>query len=476
MLTTTGRCAPALLEDLTLHNPWRPTHPGFNLLRDKILNFTRGQALGAFLHPHNCRHVFWIKPRQSSPPALDEQPSPDAKWSVAAICGNCRTHVHLKIDYSDGWQSSPCPNAENPLHHFVRAEWREGAEQRAWEEVMLGSTAEITVFECSAQGCSANLTIRYTPPVLREDVVHTLTDRETLKQRTDAAFRLSEGNTQGMKPPAVIDVLSDLRIYLANAWNKEQSRKDIKMSNKRFLVRFGPNGDACKDVLEFLRFRRDNENQCWHVPVPISPDSLPILDPTTIFLDDAEHELLALMVTRPHDEIQTLNNLRPGISATGELQRLLSAQGYHTTMFSRTSKTDPSQRPAPYVGLGIVPDAADELVQFAYERQSAQDQINIPSYFGFLRDVALERRSEVLQTKVSMEESIGRVSAHALEQAFSSFGISRYDTLDDDNIIGMFRSRLMDMPAHESELRQNLRIVGNWRQSGKILAVADNGK
>jgi hypothetical protein len=182
------------------------------------------------------------------------------------------------------------------------------------------------------------------------------------------------------------------------------------------------------------------------------------------------------MVNRPQEELQTLNDLRPGPSATRDLQRLLSAQDYDTTLFSRTNKADPSQRPAAYVGLGIVPDAADQLVRYAYERQVAQDQTNIPYYFGFLRDVALERRSELLETKLSLEESIGRFSAHALEQAFQSFGISRQDALDDDNIIGMFRSRLMDMPAHEGELRQNLRIVGNWRQSDKILAVADNGK
>lgn len=445
-------------------------------MQDNILSFTRGQTLGAFLHPHNCRHAFWSKPRQSSPLVSDDQADPYAKSSVAAICGKCRTHLHLEIDHSDGWQSSPCPNAENPLHHFIRADWREGTERRAWEETMLGSPAEITVFQCSAEGCSATLNVRYTPPVLREDIVHTLTDREILKQRTEAAFKLSEGNTQGMKPPIVIDVLSDLRIYLTNAWKKDSSQRNIKMSNKRFLVRFGPNGDACKDVLETLRFRRDSQNQCWHVPDPNFDDSLPIQDPVNMFLDDAEHELLALMVTRPVEEVQTLNDLRAGPPAARDLQSLLSAQDYETTLFSRANKADPSQRPSAYVGLGIVADAADQLIIYAYERQLAHDQMNVPYYFGFLRDIALERRSEILQTRVSIEESMGRFSAAALEQAFSSFGISRQDTLDDDNIIGMFQARLMDMPAHEAELRQSLRIVGNWRQSGKILAVADNGE
>ena len=380
------------------------------------------------------------------------------------------------MDYSDGWQSSPCPNTENPLHHFIRAEWREDTERRAFAKTMLGSPVDITVFQCSAHGCSATLTVRYTPPVLSDELVHTLTDKDVLQQRTDAAFKLSEGNTQGMKQPAIIDVLSDLRVYMANSWDQGQPRRDIKMSNKRFIVRFGPNGDACKDVLETLRFRRDSQNQCWHVPQPNIDDTLPIEDPVNIFLDDAEQELLALIVSRPPEEIHSLPDVRPGPSATRDLQRLLSAQDYDTTLFSRTSKSDPSQRPANYVGLGIVPDAADQLVRYAYECQIANDPINIPYYFGFLRDVALERRSEVLQTKVGMEESMGRFSAQALEQAYTSFGISRQDPLDDENIIGMFQARLTDMPNHEGDLRQNLRIVGSWRQSSKILAVADNGE
>ncbi|ETN37308.1 uncharacterized protein HMPREF1541_08299 [Cyphellophora europaea CBS 101466] len=475
MLTVaSGRCAPTLLEDLTLHNLDRPSPPGFNLIRDNVLSFSRGQTLSAFLHPHNCRHVFWTKPRQSDLPALDELPDSHTKWSVAAVCGKCRTHLNLNIDYSDGWQPSPCPNTENPLHHFVRAQWKEAAARRVWEERMLGSPAEITVFQCSAKGCSARLTVRYTPPVLQDDVVHTLTDREILRQRSEAAFKANEGNTQGMKQPTIIDVLSDLRVYISNAWNKGQARRAINMTNKRFMVRFGPNGDACKEVLETLRFQRDVANNCWQVPEPDFTDSSPLQDPVNLFLDDVEHELLALMLSRPAEELQNLNDLRAGPLATRDLQRLCSAQDYETAMFSRTNKADPSQRPAAYVGLGIVPDAADRLIQYAYQRQVANDESNVPYYFEFLRDIALERRSEILQTEVSMEESMGRFSAKALEQAFSSFGISRHDTLDDDNIIGMFQSRAMDMPAHESELRQSLRIVGAWRRSHKILAIADN--
>ena len=475
-----GRCSPSLLEDLALHNPSfvRPIHRGYDILRDSPLGFTHGQGtLGGVLHPHGCQHSFWLKPRQSAPPALDERPNAQTKWSLAAICWKCRIHLHLKLDYTNGWQPTSCPTADTPLHHFVRAEWREGTEKRSWEQAMLGSDSDIVVYQCSASTCSAILTVRYTPQQLNQDMIHTLTDPIQLSRRTEDAFKAFPHNAAQLKRPAVIDVLNDLRIYLKNPWNTDpQPRRIIQMTNNRFVVRFGPNGDACKDVLEFLRFRRDEVNQSWHVPQPKLDDTVPLSDPVNMFLDDVEQELLALMISRPREELATMPDLSPPLLASKDMQRLLSAQDYDTILFHRGRTNDPAARPKQFVGLGIVPDAADHLVRYAYKCQTASDPVNVPFYFEFLRDIALERRSEVLQTEVGFEESIGRFTASALEQAHTAFGIARQDSVDDENIIGMFQSRIMDAPAQESELRHNLRIIGSFRSSSKILAVADNGK
>lgn len=482
-MVATGRCSPALLEDLTLHSPAfvRRIQPGCDILRDTPINFTQGPGpLGAFLHPNTCRHEFLLKPRQSLLPVVDERPNAETNWSLAAICGRCRIHLHLKLDYSHDWQQGPCPNADYPLHHFIRAAWREGAETRLWEQTMLGSAADIVVYQCSAPSCSAILTARYTPQQLGDDMIRTLTDQELLKQRTDAAFSANPGNTQGLRAPSVIDVLSDLSIYLSDSSNTSQQKKrQIGMTNRRFIVRFGPGGDACKDLLEFLRFRRDEANGCWHVPDPV-PDAVPVQSPVGMFLDDVQHELLALMMSRPAEEKAAWKQVNTGgllvTPAAKEMQRLLSAQDYDTVLFHRGKQCDPAARPKAFIGLGIVPDAADHLIRYAYRRQVAHDPPNIPIYFECLRDVALERRSDVLQTEVGMEESVGRYTASALEQAHTTFGIGRQDTVEDETVIGMFHSRLMDTPSQESELRHHLRIIGSWRESHKILAVANNSR
>jgi ubiquitin carboxyl-terminal hydrolase 25 len=394
------------------------------------------------------------------------------------VCAKCRTHLNLMILYPKNPALSPCPNAENPLHHFVRAEWMETGEKQDWETVMLGSPADITVFQCSNGHCAAKLLVRYTPPVLKQEIVDILLDRDFLAKRYDAAFKVNEAVWNGMAAPAIIDVLWDLRIYLINARNKDSEKRHIMMSNKRFQTRFGIYGDPMKQVLEELRFRRDEANQRWHVPEPRVADQIPLVDPFDIFEDDAEHEVLALIANRPQEELQKFPSWKEQLpaSAVREMQRITSAQSYDTTLFSRTNKSDPSQRPAAYVGLGISPDAADSLLIYAYRRQISTDASNVPFYYEFLRDVALERRSEALQTEVGVEESLGRFSAKALEEAYSSFGLSRKAYLDDDHIIGIFTSRLMDMPVQETELRNSLRIIGAWRKSPRIQAVADNGQ
>jgi hypothetical protein len=247
MLIWTGRLAPTLLEDLALYDPAQPGKP--NLLRDN--------TLGEQVPRDGCRHEFWLKPRQSVLPALDERPAENTRWRVAAICCKCRVHLTLDIDYSIRWQPSPCPNDVHHLHHFIHSGWREKLTRSYWEQEHPARSSDISVFECSSDTCSAIINVCFTPPEIEDELIETLVNKDRLKERTEAAFQIHQGNTQGMKQPLPIDVLKDLRVYVKNAWDKDPSHRTIKLSNKRFVVRFGPNGEACKDVLVFLGFRLD---------------------------------------------------------------------------------------------------------------------------------------------------------------------------------------------------------------------------
>jgi hypothetical protein len=134
----------------------------------------------------------------------------------------------------------------------------------------------------------------------------------------------------------------------------------------------------------------------------------------------------------------------------------------------------------PYNALGVPSDASDNLVVEAYQNQmlTATDARSYPFYLEFLQAISLERNSEVIQEACALEFSKGRYDMEALRKAFRSMGLAFEDdnSYDDNYILGMFHSRLEDMAMHERDLRNDLRIIGDFRGSRTICDIADNGE
>ena len=124
-------------------------------------------------------------------------------------------------------------------------------------------------------------------------------------------------------------------------------------------------------------------------------------------------------------------------------------------------------------------DAADTIVIEAYRDQMLHSE---PKRFPFLltclESIATDRSSEAIQEECVIELSRGRYDVKAVSEAFKSLGLewkedARYD---DEYILGIFNSRLEDMRMHERELRDHLRIIGDFRGSRVIRDAAENGK
>jgi ubiquitin carboxyl-terminal hydrolase 25/28 len=163
-------------------------------------------------------------------------------------------HADLRVDYTVRWEAGPCPNQNNPLHHFVHSPWREDLARNQWRSKNVGSQDEIYTFECSSHTCSATVYVQLTPPIFGVEDIHTLTDETLLKQRTSEAFQRWPNLLEGVARPSVFDVIVDLRKYLRNAWDSSNDGKRIGLDNKRFVVRFGPEGLPCREVLETAGF------------------------------------------------------------------------------------------------------------------------------------------------------------------------------------------------------------------------------
>ncbi|OAP63867.1 hypothetical protein AYL99_03094 [Fonsecaea erecta] len=471
-----GRTAPAFIEDLTLYEPWRESEDLPNLLADSPLKFIQAPYLAARLPLYSCRHKFGLKPRQCELPALDERPGPESIWCIAAFCQVCRVHLHVKIDYSIRFNNGSCPNVDHPLHHLVRSAFQEPLEQNAWRRQNPDSQDEIYSYRCSSPTCSATVTVRYGPPVLRPSDIHTLTDPSLLGERSKEAFRKKAGDTEGMRAPAPVDVLDDLRTYIRNSWRarEQPTYRSISASNRRFIVRFGLEGHACRDVLEHLGFR-PAPGGCWMVPEPDFDENLPFQSPANLWLDNAEHELTALILSRPYEERKLLKDSTPPAPADRELSRALGCQDYDRHPESSTDRISPALKTAPFVALGCPMDLSDQLVAKAYHWQVQTDAPNAHVYLTNLKHIVHQRQSEVLETEVVLETSRGRYDAEMLDEAYKAFHLSDVGgPVSDEDIIGSFTAQLADSPGHEHQLRDYLRIIGAHRDSKRITDTALN--
>lgn len=189
-------------------------------------------------------------------PDLEARPSPDSIYVVAAVCRKCRIHVEIEINYAFWWGQEPCPNSTHPLHHFVHSHLREGGATNDTVLANANSNLETFGFECSSPTCSASVFVRFRPPRLSDDHIQILTNKALLSRRTEEVINAEPARFEGHKRPTAVDVLFDLRIYLKNSFEHQES-KPIKADNKRFPLRFGMEGQACKDVLKFLGFMYD---------------------------------------------------------------------------------------------------------------------------------------------------------------------------------------------------------------------------
>jgi len=91
--------------------------------------------------------------------------------------------------------------------------------------------------------------------VLNPEWTHLLTDPDLLAARTDEAMAANPERLEGIPRPLPINVLDNLRAYVYNALHDSTRSKPISAINKRFVVCFGVDGSACKELLEFLGFQ-----------------------------------------------------------------------------------------------------------------------------------------------------------------------------------------------------------------------------
>jgi ubiquitin carboxyl-terminal hydrolase 25 len=121
-----------------------------------------------------------------------------------------------------------------------------------------------------------------------------------------------------------------------------------------------------------------------------------------------------------------------------------------------------------------VADFSDDLLIYSYRRQIACDPENSPFYLHYLAAIAEARDSEALNVEYLLAFSNGKPSVVELEEAYNCLGLSRYQQLDDNNIIGIFNARIQDAPKQEPQMRPALQLIAKDRGSDLLMRAATN--
>ena len=125
-----------------------------------------------------------------------------------------------------------------------------------------------------------------------------------------------------------------------------------------------------------------------------------------------------------------------------------------------------------FASLGALPDFADSLIEFAYDRQSLCDPEKISYYFECLQIITQSRGTEQLQMKVATLESQDIVSRRDLSAAYRYLNIQPGDAkeLSDERVVQLFQAQQPDLGATAAEeARRALYKIGSFRHSQLLI-------
>ncbi|GIZ48075.1 hypothetical protein CKM354_001115000 [Cercospora kikuchii] len=461
-----GKTAPKLANDFLRFDP---LHCDRNA--NYLADFTPPVGEGKQLAPKigSCQHEYSTKHTQSIPPPLDLRADGGTQYKLAVCCKKCRIHADIRISYA--FAVNPCPNSQDPLHHFVR---------RHELDVAIPDRIEYA-WQCSSEGCRADLRISFRTAKIQPTERTMLVDTDRLKKAYEAMVR-EEPDREGIRQATPVEVLQRLRRYIKDALNTEHARRSFPANNKRFGEAFGVYGADCYELLTRLGFRysqaQGDQEAMWQLPDP------PVLDDRFAAQGNSHRELLEDIETELHALIiktaAETNAVNPAASegwplADRDVDRTLAAQGYPRFSSLRRQVASPEELPY-FASLGIQPDSADSIVTWAVDKQFTTDPQRQSYYFECLQIIAEARKTEDLQTTLALVESRGLISRRDITAAYRYLDISQTDaqTADDERILNLFYVRTSDSgPEAKEEARRALRKIGLVRQSQRLIRAAE---
>ena len=362
-----------------------------------------------------------------------------------------------------------CPTRHSPLHHFAQTSVGRPSSDDGKDEKYF--------YRCTV--CPTAVRIDYRPPRLSEDDLILLVDPDLLEQRLRNAM-IHDAHREGLEAQHAINVVEALATYIRDAVSGEpnKTKKTIPILNKRWMLSFG---EDCEELLARLGFTKTEDGQSMSLPqVPMDG----ALDPDSkrATLLDVREELLSFIVThfpdKERDRLKwvTTSDLQSNPDPGALLKVMLRAGNYDHIAMRFDGRDEPF-----YAALGAMYDFSDDLILYAFDRQTYCDENrdHAPYYLDCLSAIAHTRNSEGLQLQLAKLVSEGSYRRSDIDKAYSYFNIDldKAAEMSDEHILGIFEARLGSEPASRvAEMRQQLRIIGEARHSTVLQDSAANSK
>ncbi|KAJ5640591.1 hypothetical protein N7528_000216 [Penicillium herquei] len=477
-----GKTAPRLAEDIQLYDSASLTSTDRNLLSQAPPVFQeKYKGPLQYISSEACRHNYVIKQDQTHLVKSEKA----RRGGMSKVVANYANHASASMN-----------EPRDHIHHLVYKSGRQKNSGTNEEIMQTGQSAETFHYQCSHPSCSTTVSLRILSPILTPVHYVQLTNLDLLRNRAGAAFAAQPERLEGVPFPSPITVLDNLRLYLNNALHYPDRSKTITSNNKRFMVSFGVGGEPCRELLDFLGFEYNKNDDTWEPPRPNPKAPIPYQDGACIFLDDVIHELMCLINNRPLSERREIRPPSLPPSANDDILHAMEAFDYPKSQRVQEFKMASSPY---YEDLGTVEDMSSPLIIDSYQRQVSADPKNSARYLECLKEISALRGGEdgeTINQAVQQAYSEGRYTYDDVIEAYRFFGL-RYDDhqVSDETIIEKFYALISSSPSTprhyrdpapspstaspnpaqlDAEIRRHLWLIGDSLGSQRIKAASED--
>lgn len=389
---------------------------------------------------------------------------------VSSMCRYCRYHFVFNIT------SGHCGNnSETPMHHFIcnSTQQIDGVvvDDPNQPDEKLYPLVGKAVFGCTA--CPQTVKVEVSLPRMKTEWLRLVADERRVKNALRIAQeedpeRFRDSTTE--KDFLMIKgALINLNKYLRNVLEDDGMgpRKRISFRNKSFMVQFG---EDCSPLFEYLGFEVDEDHtrdeKFWLPPRLRSQEGKTPLGTMRAFYEDARSEVQSFLDENPPQSEPVVKAVS---SARDMLEDLLSC---HPGKLAR----DRDSASDDWRTLGVTPGAEDNLLKYAYTRQSQVDPHHRQIYIEALARLAANRDLDLQMFVVELRESQQKSEAAQrgditpIDKAYAHFGLSTGCPEGAQFIINVYRTFREQSPAQKHEHRKALLQIGKERNSDVILA------